>query len=1227
MEKIKGLAIELDLDHLSVDRGLKGLKDNLKTVNAEMRRNMSAFDMSDRSVQKYETRLSGLNKKLEVQKQAVAEAKKEYEEMVKQHGHGSKEAEKAAREYNNQAAALNNLERYIGRTKDEIAKLEREQRIANSSWTKLGDKLEKAGGKLQTAGKKMGEVGSTLTNKITKPALGAAGALASLALYKGFQRLVGIDTARAQLKALGHDAESVEQIMDAALASVKGTSYGLDEAATTAATAVAAGVDPAKDLEKYLSLAADTAAVANIPFSEMGDIFNKVQTSGKAQNDVLQQLSQRGIPIYQYLGETIGKSTEEVEKMARDGKISTKDFLKAVEKNIGGAAKIIGEESFVASVKNIGSDIGRIGANFLDAGGKGGGFFSKLKPMLVDFRGWLEKAEESSADLGVKFGEAFENMVEKVKELKGKYDDLTPAQQDFVKKVLLISPAVAVGIGPALKLFGSLTTVTGGVLKVAGKLSKAIGVARGAGLAAGLASLGPMAVGGIAVAGLAGIAVGLHTLRKKSEKAKEVNLDLAESLTDEAIELENVAETFDKLSDKAKISNAELAELNDLNIRISESSNPGEIEALQEQYDQLAKKSGLSKDELKKLFEANEFLIEQAPDVEKSISDQGNAFVESTEKVQEHINRLLDLSRIELEGEREKQLKRQTELKDQLINQERQLADEVEKMQLLDDLRAMSQEEILILQDEIVQKMNATKQGSDEWLNLNKQLEATMDAQNGKVDEQFLKQLDIIKEKRETINLTKEELEELDAQTQALVDIYLKQVGINEQGEKGLAQLDENILKNQEEIAALVEKLETSGQLTEEEKERFTALMESTNKMQEMKEHLFEELGVYKDLNSLANGRLDSLDEEKKKRVANLAESIELKNTEKNIVSEIDKKNGKLVEERSNLEENRKKQGANKDEIDKQISSLDTKISKNAEVKKQILQELGVWDDLDSKIKDGINSEIKKGGAVDDTKSKLNSQGSAIDNNNAKTDQGIKKEQERSKEAGKDVSKTVSVTDGGTVVKLNERAIAPRSKLVQLRASNVAEVNRQASSPVTKVINFVGKGLSKLKFWEKGTPPSGHPGGPAVIGEKGSELVRLPSGRSFLSPSSHTLLDLPRGAHVIPHQETKRIIKNAPRYAAGTDGWASSLGNSELARLLSAYNSTSESKVIVHGEHNNDGNGEMVKLLMEQNEYLKKSNDLLARLLGKDLDLYKLNRKVDEGLNIIGNRKNAAWGG
>src|SRR5690606_10418020 len=69
-------------------------------------------------------------------------------------------------------------------------------------------------------------------------------ALAGLALKGGFERAMKIEDAQAKLAGLGHDTQTIESIMESALASVKGTAAGLDDAATIAATAVAAGIKP-----------------------------------------------------------------------------------------------------------------------------------------------------------------------------------------------------------------------------------------------------------------------------------------------------------------------------------------------------------------------------------------------------------------------------------------------------------------------------------------------------------------------------------------------------------------------------------------------------------------------------------------------------------------------------------------------------------------------------------------------------------------------------------------------------------------------------------------------------------------------------------------------------------------------------------------------------------------------------------------------------------------------
>src|SRR5699024_7756045 len=120
-----------------------------------------------------------------------------------------------------------------------------------------------------------------------------------------------------------------------------------------AASAVAAGVEPGKELERYLKLSGDAAAVAGVDIDEMGAIFNKVQTSNKIQMGEMNQLLDRGIPIVQMLAEELGVSAEEVTELASKGEISSEDFLNAVENGFGGAAKIMGENSITAALANM----------------------------------------------------------------------------------------------------------------------------------------------------------------------------------------------------------------------------------------------------------------------------------------------------------------------------------------------------------------------------------------------------------------------------------------------------------------------------------------------------------------------------------------------------------------------------------------------------------------------------------------------------------------------------------------------------------------------------------------------------------------------------------------------------------------------------------------------------------------------------------------------------------
>lgn len=254
-------------------------------------------------------------------------------------------------------------------------------------------------------------------------AAGVIGAvLGGIAIQGGVSRALNIEDAQAKLTGLGHSAKSVQQIMDNASASVKGTAFGLGDAATVAAGAVAAGVKPGKDLERTLKLIGDGATIAGMSMGEMGSIWNKVASSDMIQGDVIAQLGDAGIPILQLLAKETGKSATEVKKMASDGQINFATFQKAMEEGMGGAALKSGE-TFRGAMANTRSALGRIGETFMTpfltmikAGFNTAipifdGFNAALKPLMAPLNAWAEKNGPLMIAWGQKVGAAIQTVV------------------------------------------------------------------------------------------------------------------------------------------------------------------------------------------------------------------------------------------------------------------------------------------------------------------------------------------------------------------------------------------------------------------------------------------------------------------------------------------------------------------------------------------------------------------------------------------------------------------------------------------------------------------------------------------------------------------------------------------------------------------------------------------------------------------------------------------------
>lgn len=348
-----------------------------------------------------------------------------------------------------------------------------------------------AGSKFGSAlGSGLRKIGSIATGAVVGGAkvagAGIAGVL-SYSMVKGFQRLNAIDQAEAKLKGLGNSGKDIKSIMNNALKSVRGTAFGLDEAATVAASATAAGVKPGKQLTKYLKLTADAATIAGTSLGDMGSIMNRVQASGKAQNDTLQQLSDKGIPIYQMLGKELHKNTGEIFDMASAGKISAKDLQTALRKGVGGAALSAGD-TVQGSFKNMGAALARFGAGFLQD------LFPHLQKGFVNLTTFIDNATTAVAPLatvvGTKLGNAFERVTGVLARMDftswdaflksidaGKKSDTTLGR--IVSGVSAVYKIVSKGdFGSAKKVFGwaddskpvtFLTQVRGGFSKLYGE--------------------------------------------------------------------------------------------------------------------------------------------------------------------------------------------------------------------------------------------------------------------------------------------------------------------------------------------------------------------------------------------------------------------------------------------------------------------------------------------------------------------------------------------------------------------------------------------------------------------------------------------------------------------------------------------------------------------------------------------------------------------------------------
>ena len=329
---------------------------------------------------------------------------------------------------------------------------------------------------LSKIGSAFGRVGSIGVKAIA----GVASAVGGVAVQGGISRALKIEQAQANLKGLKHDTADISEIMKNANAAVKGTAFGLDEAASVASLLSSAGVKSGAELEGVLTTIADTATISGDSMEDMGQIFAKIAAKGKIQGEEMLQLNAHNIPILDILAKKLGVSSEEVSKMVSKGQIDFKTFSDAMHDYMGGAAQASGE-TFKGALANVRAALGRFGQQLgaspvLNSLTK---IFGSITPLIDKITAKFLEASDGISEVGENGQRTFTPLERIVDAVCSGIDRLTAAIDSGDISLASIGKSFA-GLAGG---FGTLAAVGGGVLpkiaKNADSVSAAFGMTTG----------------------------------------------------------------------------------------------------------------------------------------------------------------------------------------------------------------------------------------------------------------------------------------------------------------------------------------------------------------------------------------------------------------------------------------------------------------------------------------------------------------------------------------------------------------------------------------------------------------------------------------------------------------------------------------------------------------------------------------------------------------------------
>lgn len=389
-----------------------------------------------------------------------------------------------------------------------VKKMQNSVSAASEGWSRIGGSISNAGSSLM-------EIGGTLTQSVTLPMAAAVAAVGGFALSTAS----AAETTEISFTTMLGSEEAALQMMEQLADFAASTPFELSGLQTATRQLLAYGFTADEVVPMLTAVGDATAALGTgqAGIEAVTRALGQMQTRGKASAEEMLQLTEAGIPAWEYLARAIGTDTAGAMEAVSAGAVDADTAIAALTKGM--------EEDFGGMMESQSKTVAGLMSNLADA----------IQQPLMELRN--SDAYDAFADALEKVVDAAGPLVESMlplmedglSGLAGLMDSAAAAMEQFAsmstesKKELLQTAAAAAAAGPALTVLGGGLRVVGGAAQgiggILGGLSTALGKAAGG--AGGLTGALGLLKGGLAGLAIGVVAAGVAAFASQMLKAKE----------------------------------------------------------------------------------------------------------------------------------------------------------------------------------------------------------------------------------------------------------------------------------------------------------------------------------------------------------------------------------------------------------------------------------------------------------------------------------------------------------------------------------------------------------------------------------------------------------------------------------------------------------------------------------------------------------------------------------